>query len=56
MVFARTISDVRCWRSVGQVAVGEVVAGSTLVAGDPSAFENRNGEARQPAYVDLVDF
>ena len=37
-----------------QVAVGEVVAGQALVAGDSSAFKNREREARRPTHVDLV--
>ena len=36
-----------------QVAVGEVVAGQTLVAGDPNAFENREREAWKPTHVGL---
>ena len=44
MVFADDI--VRALLAVGrQVAVGEVVAGQALVAGDPGAFENRSREA-----------
>ena len=37
-----------------QVAVGEVIAGQTLLTGDPGAFKNREREARMPAHVDLV--
>ena len=32
-----------------QVAVGEVVAGQTVVAGDPGAFDNLERETRKPA-------
>ena len=40
---------VRALLAVGrQVAVGEVVAGQALVAGDPGAFENHEREARNP--------
>ena len=53
MVFTDDI--VRAPLAVGrQVAVGEVVAGQALVAGDPGAFENREREARKPIRVDLV--
>ena len=37
-----------------QVAVGEVVAGQRLVAGNPGAFKNREREARKPTHLDLV--
>lgn len=37
-----------------QVALGEVVAGRTLVAGNFSALENREREARGPTHMDLV--
>ena len=46
---------VRALLAVGsQVAVGEVVAGQALVAGDPGALENREREPRKPTHVDLV--
>ena len=46
---------VRALLAVGrQVAVGEVVAGQALVAGDPASFENCEREARKPTHVDLV--
>ena len=49
MVFTDGI--VRALLAVGrQVAVGEVVAGQVLVAGD-RAFENREREARKPLPV-----
>ena len=37
-----------------QVAVGEVVAGQALVAGDRGAFDNCERETRKPTHVDLV--
>ena len=53
MVFMDHI--VRAQLVVGrQVAVGEVVAGQALVAGDPGSFENRERGARKPTHVDLV--
>ena len=46
---------VRALPAVGrQVAIGEVVASQTLVAGDPGVFENHEREARKPTRVDLV--
>ena len=38
----------------GQVAIGQVVAGQTLVPHDAGAVENRQGEAGESAHVDLV--
>ena len=53
MVFADDI--VRALLAIRrQVAACEVVAGQTLVAGDPSALENREREAWEPTHVDLV--
>ena len=53
MVFTDDIA--RALLAVGrQVTVGEVIAGQTLMTGDPGAFENRDSEARNPAHVDLV--
>ena len=47
---------VRALLAVGrQVAVGDVVAGQSLVIGDPGTFENREREARKPTHVDLVE-
>ena len=40
-------------RALLVVAVGEVIASQALVTRDPSAFENRDREGREPAYVDL---
>ena len=37
-----------------EISVAEVVAGQTLVAGEPSASENREREARKPNHADLV--
>lgn len=37
------------------VALGGVVAGRTLVAGDPSALEHREREAREPTHVGPVE-
>ena len=37
-----------------QVAVGEVVAGQALVAGDSGSFGNREKEAREPTHVDSL--
>ena len=46
---------VRVLLAVGRhVAVIEVVTGQTLVAGEPSASENREREARKPNHADLV--
>ena len=46
---------VRALPEVGrQVAVGEVVAGQALVAGDPDGFEKIEREAWKPTHVDLV--
>ena len=54
MVLADDI--VRPLLTVGrQVAVGDVVAGQSLVIGDPGTFENREREARKPTHVDLVE-
>ena len=39
---------------VGQVAIGQVVTGQTLVSHDASAVENRQGETWESAHVDLV--
>ena len=50
MVFADDI--VRALLAVGrQVAVGEVVAGQTLMAGDPDTFENHHCSRRHTANV-----
>ena len=38
----------------GQVAVGQVVTGQTLVSQDTSAVENRQGEPWESAHVDLI--
>ena len=38
----------------GQVAIGQVVTRQTLVSHDTSAVENRQGEPRESAHVDLV--
>ena len=38
----------------GQVAIGQVVAGQTLVSHDASAVETRQGETWESAHVDLV--
>ena len=35
------------------VAITEVVAGQTLVAGNPGEFENRGRDVRKPTYVNL---
>lgn len=52
-VFAKDI--VRALLVVGrQAAENEVVAGQTLVAGNSSAFDNREREARKPTHVELV--
>ena len=37
-----------------QVAEGSLVEGQTRVAGDSCTLENREGEAWQPAHMDLV--
>ena len=37
-----------------QVAVGDVVAGQALVAGEPGALEKREMESRKPTHVDIV--
>ena len=39
---------------VGQIAIGEVVTGQTLVSHDTCAVENRQGEPWESAHVDLV--
>ena len=53
MVFVDDI--VRALLVVGcLIAVGEVVRGQPLVAGDPGAFENCEREARKPTRVELV--
>ena len=53
MVFANTI--VRALLSVcSQVAIGQVVAGQTLVSRDSGAFENRQGETWKSTHVNLV--
>ena len=38
----------------GQVAIGQVITGQTLVSHDTSAVENRQGEPWESAHVDLV--
>ena len=38
----------------GQVAIGQVVTGQTLMFHDTSAVENRQGETWESAHVDLV--
>lgn len=46
---------VRTLLAVGRrVAIGEAIAGQTLAAGNSSAFENRERDARKPAYVDFI--
>ena len=50
-----TNNAVRALLSVGgQVAIGQVVAGQTLVPHDAGAVENRQGETWESAHVDLV--
>ena len=45
---------IRALLAVGrQVAVGDVVAGQALVAGDPGTFENHERKAGKPTHVDL---
>ena len=53
MVFANNV--VRVLLSVcGEVAIGQVVAGQTLVSRYSGAFENRQGETWKPTHVNLV--
>ena len=53
MMFANNV--VRALLPVcGQVAIGQVVAGQTLVSRDSGAFENRQGETWKPTHVNLV--
>ena len=37
-----------------EISVAEVVAGQTLVAGDPGSFENREREAWKATHMNLV--
>ena len=37
-----------------QVAIDEVVAGQALVAGDPSAFKDREMKAGEPTHSNIV--
>ena len=61
MVRARDAVRAWCARHIravlpvgGQVLIGQVVAGQTLVSHDTGAFENCQGETWESAYVDLI--